>query len=210
MFDCVRSAERRGRVKRCLKLTRPCPVSLGRKAPMSVLGFRQLPVHTGEFQGLGATSRSTAASLGCMVALRAMTGGPSASGGNDARTRRFDPRPWQDSRPSRLSTTMTVVKALNLASFACQLLALCLATRIDLKALAISRAQSDLPETFLTDAYIAARDGKPHTPSDEEMKLRELEGANDERRNGALLRWSGTLIAFSILLQGIATCISPD
>ncbi len=58
---------------------------------------------------------------------------------------------------------MTVVKALNLASFACQLLALCLATRIDMKAMAISQAQSALPETFLTDHYSAARDSKQHS-----------------------------------------------
>lgn len=105
---------------------------------------------------------------------------------------------------------MTVVKALNLASYACQLLAICLATRIDLKALAISQAQEAQSDSSILDHYLAARDGKQHFPSAEEVKLQELEGSNDLKRNGAFLRWSVALIAFSILLQGIATCISPD
>jgi hypothetical protein len=105
---------------------------------------------------------------------------------------------------------MTVVKALNLASYACQLLALCLATKIDLKAFALSKATSELPETILVDNYLAARDGKQHYPGEAELNLQALETANDGKRNGALLRWSVALIAFSILLQAIATCISPD
>jgi len=105
---------------------------------------------------------------------------------------------------------MTVVKALNLASYACQLLALCLATKIDVKAFALSKATSELPETIFSDHYLAARDGKQHSPSEAELNLQALEAANDEKRNGALLRWSGALIAFSIVLQAIATCISPD
>lgn len=105
---------------------------------------------------------------------------------------------------------MTVVKALNLVSYACQLVALWLATKIDLKALAISKADSELPDTIFLDQYLAARDGKQHYPSEAELNLQALEAANDETRNGTLLRWSGALIAFSIVLQAIATCVSPD
>lgn len=105
---------------------------------------------------------------------------------------------------------MTVVKALNLASYACQLVALCLATKIDLKALALSKAESELPDSIWADHYLAVRDDKQHYPSEAELNLQALEAAYGEKRNGALLRWSGALIAFSIVLQAIATCVSPD
>lgn len=105
---------------------------------------------------------------------------------------------------------MTVVKALNLASYACQLLAVCLATKIDLKAFALGKVTSELPNTIFVDQYLAVSDGKQHFPSEAELNLLALEAANDEKRNGALLRWSGALIAFAIVLQTVATCISPD
>lgn len=105
---------------------------------------------------------------------------------------------------------MTVVKALNLASYGCQLLALFLATRIDLKAFALAKASSELPDTIYADQYLAAKKGKQHFPSEAELNLQALEAGNNENRNGALLRWSGALIVIAIVLQTIATCISPD
>ncbi len=56
---------------------------------------------------------------------------------------------------------------------------------------------------------MVVRDDKQHYPSEAELNLQALEAAYDEKRNGALLRWSGALIAFSIVLQAIATCVSP-
>lgn len=105
---------------------------------------------------------------------------------------------------------MTVVKALNLASYGCQLLALFLATRIDLKAFALAKASSELPDTIYADQYLEAKEGKQHFPSEAELNQQALEAGNNENRNGALLRWSGALIAIAIVLQTIATCISPD
>ncbi|KRP74824.1 hypothetical protein TX23_01125 [Pseudomonas paralactis] len=64
---------------------------------------------------------------------------------------------------------MTVVKALNLASYGCQLLALFLATRIDLKAFALAKASSELPDTVYADQYLAAKEGKQHFPSEAEL-----------------------------------------
>ncbi|MFK3794698.1 hypothetical protein [Pseudomonas sp. NPDC088444] len=105
---------------------------------------------------------------------------------------------------------MTVVKTLNLTSYALQLLALLLATRIDLKALALSRAEEDLPANYLVEVYESARDGKPRTESEEEKKYHKLDGENDAKRYGSLIRWAAALIAISIALQGAATLMTPD
>lgn len=111
--------------------------------------------------------------------------------------------------PGRV-TKMATVKILNLASYAFQLLALWLATRIDLKALAISRAEEELPVEFFKEIYEKARDGKPRTPSEAEIRLHQLNNTNDEKRNGSFLRWAATLVAISIVLQGIATWVAPN
>lgn len=105
---------------------------------------------------------------------------------------------------------MTTVKILNLASYTFQLLALWLATRIDLKTLAISRAEEELPVDFLKEIYEKARDDKPRTPSEAEIRLQQLNNTNDEKRNVTFLRWAATLVAISIVLQGIATWVAPD
>jgi hypothetical protein len=76
--------------------------------------------------------------------------------------------------------------------------------------LAIERAQEALPEEIFVKYFEAATEGKPHRPSAEEETLRELEKSVDGKRNAALLRWSIALVFFSIGLQGIATCLSPD
>ena len=105
---------------------------------------------------------------------------------------------------------MTTDKILNLASYAFQLLALWLATRIDLNTLAISRAEEELPVDFLKEIYEKARDDKPRTPSEAEIRFQQLNNTNDEKRNGAFLRWAATSVAISIVLQGIATWVAPD
>lgn len=105
---------------------------------------------------------------------------------------------------------MTVVKTLNLASYLLQAIALCLATKIDLRAMAIERAENALPDSLFADHFNSVMDGTPHHPSAEELALRELECSVDGARNDALLRWSIALVFLSIVLQGIATCLSPD
>lgn len=108
-----------------------------------------------------------------------------------------------------IKVPMVTAKALNLLSYAVQLIALWLATRVDTSALALRKAEEDLPVDYLTEIYLSARDDKPRTPSDAENKLLELGKANDENRNGALLRWAAALVGISILLQAAATWISP-
>lgn len=105
---------------------------------------------------------------------------------------------------------MTVVKSLNLFSYALQLVALWLATRLDLKALAISQAEDDLGENHFVDIFNAAVDGRTRPQSDAEADLHKLVSADDGKRNAALLRWAAALVAVSVVLQGIATCLGPD
>lgn len=104
---------------------------------------------------------------------------------------------------------MTVVKSLNLVSYALQLAALSLATRVDLKALAISQAEDDLDEGHFVNIYKAARDGRARPQSQAEDELHKLVSADDGKRNAALLRWAAALVAVSVVLQGIATCLGP-
>ena len=117
--------------------------------------------------------------------------------------------PWQYARPVKSRDAMTVVKFLNLASYALQLLALWLATRIDLSAHAVSQAEEDLPDDYVTEIYEKTRDDKPRTPSEAETKYVQLSSAKNGKRNGAFLWWAATLAAISIVLQGAATWVAP-
>ena len=105
---------------------------------------------------------------------------------------------------------MTVVKSLNLVSYVLQLAALWLATRVDLKALAISQAEDNLGDDYLVNIYKAARDGLPTPQSQAEDELHKLVIADDGKRNAAILRWAAALVAASVVLQGISTCLGPD
>ncbi len=109
-----------------------------------------------------------------------------------------------------IDTPMITAKALNLTSYVFQLIALWLATRVDIKAMALSKAEDDLPEDHLAEIFHFAVEGKQRTPSESEEKYNELAASNNASRSAALLRWATALVFISITCQAIATYITPS
>lgn len=78
---------------------------------------------------------------------------------------------------------MTLIKFITLASCASQFVGLVLASRIDLKASAISKAESELPDEMFLRIYQSERDGRRDVPSDEEATFHALLQEDDKRNS---------------------------
>lgn len=103
---------------------------------------------------------------------------------------------------------MSIGKALNVCGCVCQMLALFIASKIDIKSMEIKQAESEVPDDFLSRYYDGTKVGETVEPYPQEKKLQALEDASNATSNLFLFRFSIGLGFIGTLLVLIANVIT--